>query len=178
PDANSSTLNPTGACGTVPAGRATVRGKFEADGEAPGGGKCAGVMWRQTPGASARQSPKAAGPVSTRLSWGASCAGAVPASAIESVATTITGRIDIRVSRLRGGCASNAVRPAGDPYIRLLQKRQKHTNIGSTAKTPGRRNHDACSPVSAAVGVVRHPDGPGSRCVRCRRPRGPGRQPR
>src|SRR5262249_49216875 len=139
PDANSSTLNPAGACGTAPAGRPTVRGKFEADGEAPGRGKSAGVMCRQTPGASARQSPKAAWPVRRRRSCPVSWACALPASAIGTAATTITLRIHIPVFRVpKAVWFPTPSAPPWTPYIRLLQKRQKITNIGSATKAPGR----------------------------------------
>jgi hypothetical protein len=92
PDANSAMLNPGGTRGTAPAGRATTRGPLPADGVAPGGGRSAGVMCRQVPGASARQSPKAALPVRMRPS-GVPCACAPVAVTMASRAATTRARL-------------------------------------------------------------------------------------
>src|SRR5689334_22578515 len=72
PAVNSSTLNPEGTTGNLPAGRGMSLGPFSTDSVRNGLGMSAGVMRRRTPGASVVQSPAAPWPVKTFVFCGLS----------------------------------------------------------------------------------------------------------
>ena len=69
PLANTVASKPGGKRGLAPEGRGTTDGLSEADALANGAGSASGLIWRVTPGASARQSPNAAAPERTGSAW-------------------------------------------------------------------------------------------------------------
>jgi len=76
PVTNGAAVKPGSVCSSAPAGRGTTLEGARPSGAGRSGGRSATVIWRVTPGASARQSPNAAGPVRVAAAAGMATAAA------------------------------------------------------------------------------------------------------